>query len=609
MWLLVVLILAPITQGLERKLSYYSNPGCESHNISLSYLKAEGPNDTLHYLWDFTLRPTLFLALTDINTNLYFNCEDFVEGVGKSFNFSKVPKYSFSLTVNKLIEFNDINDTAILTPEIHQVSYDAKNFKWEVTETLTGSKDGKTASLTMTGKDYNTMDKTVSGNFSIQLTAFGYENHDADLPRLLHSPNSTQCRIILQNMKTNSGFNESRYALELILVSSDSRNMSSKIVLKKNLDDENSPGIFSMVDVMTPKAQYQKFSGAFLQWRPIIYVTKSPSISNSSEIVTYNLTNVTDVDDTFANSLAYKFYGDDIGEYLLEQTVVSMGMVQDGFYKKTNYSTWTFLVNYGSPEDEKFSLLVILVMCIGLGLPTILMLLGGGYMCVKRIRRKKDELSLERDTKFAPVKSATSTTLAVTFAFPEVFLLTLSNDLTNQVKTSYEFFLNFCSSEVNLKCNEDYDCSALQNTKCVNGICNCKNDYVPANDKTACLPSMRLTTLCEEDLQCSSVMNKSYCDFLTRQCVCERGYRLDPYRRECIAQSKLHSPCMSTEDCERSEEIKGKVECRPTGVLTNTCECRLGFYERNEVCYSVGSPPLAISLTTLTALLTVKWML
>ncbi|KAK6639182.1 hypothetical protein RUM43_007452 [Polyplax serrata] len=590
-------------------LSYYSNPGCESYNISLSYLKAEGPNDTLHYLWDFTLRPTLFLALTDINTNLYINCEDFVEGVGKSFNFSKVPKYSFSLTVNKLIEFNDINDTAILTPEIHQVSYDAKDFKWEVTETLTGSKDGKTASLTMTGKDYNTMDKTVSGNFSIQLTAFGYENHDADLPRLLHSPNSTQCRIILQNMKTNSGFNESRYALELILVSSDSRNMSSQIVLKKNLDDENSPGIFSMVDVMTPKAQYQKFSGAFLQWRPIIYVTKSPSISNSSEIVTYNLTNVTDVDDTFANSLSYKFYGDDIGEYLLEQTVVSMGMVQDGFYKKTNYSTWTFLVNYGSPEDEKFSLLVILVMCIGLGLPTILMLLGGGYMCVKRIRRKKDELSLER--KFFIGNGG----LGADCLYDEDCLTRNSfckghKICTCKIGYQYDAGSDVCfPREVNLKCNEDYDCSALQNTKCVNGICKCKNDYVPANDKTACLPSMRLTTLCEEDLQCSSVMNKSYCDFLTRQCVCERGYRLDPYRRECIEQSKLHSPCMSTEDCERSEEIKGKVECRPTGVLTNTCECRLGFYERNEVCYSVGSPPLAISLTTLTALLTVKWML
>lgn len=56
----------------------------------------------------------------------------------------------------------------------------------------------------------------------------------------------------------------------------------------------------------------------------------------------------------------------------------------------------TFLVNYGSPLEEKFSLLVILVMCIGLGLPALLVIGGGTFMFAKKIRRNKDELSLER---------------------------------------------------------------------------------------------------------------------------------------------------------------------------------------------------------------------
>lgn len=79
-----------------------------------------------------------------------------------------------------------------------------------------------------------------------QLTAFGFENHDSELPRLLHSPNSTQCKVELENLQSNSGFNQSRFAVKMILISGDSRNSSSKIVMRKNLDDENSPGVFSV---------------------------------------------------------------------------------------------------------------------------------------------------------------------------------------------------------------------------------------------------------------------------------------------------------------------------------------------------------------------------
>lgn len=56
----------------------------------------------------------------------------------------------------------------------------------------------------------------------------------------------------------------------------------------------------------------------------------------------------------------------------------------------------TFLIGYGGPEDEKFSLLIIMVISIGLGLPAVLIFVGGTYMCVRRLRRNKDELCLER---------------------------------------------------------------------------------------------------------------------------------------------------------------------------------------------------------------------
>ena len=97
-----------------------------------------------------------------------------------------------------------------------------------------------------------------------------------------------------------------------------------------------------MVDVMTPGSLNQKRRGAFLQWRPIIYVTKNPSITNSSEIVAYNLANVSpdSDDDDLMDSLPLIYHGDDIKNCLIERIVVSMGSSQDGFYKKTNYTSW-----------------------------------------------------------------------------------------------------------------------------------------------------------------------------------------------------------------------------------------------------------------------------
>lgn len=89
-----------ITFSLQ--LSYTNNPGCESYNFSITYLKAEGPNDTLHYLWDFSRSPTLFLVLTGKNVKLNVNCEDFATGVEHSFNFTQIPKYEFSLIFHKV---------------------------------------------------------------------------------------------------------------------------------------------------------------------------------------------------------------------------------------------------------------------------------------------------------------------------------------------------------------------------------------------------------------------------------------------------------------------------------------------------------------------------
>ena len=56
----------------------------------------------------------------------------------------------------------------------------------------------------------------------------------------------------------------------------------------------------------------------------------------------------------------------------------------------------TFMMGYGTPTDEDFSLLVIFVISIGLGLPALLIVISGIVMAVRRISQKKDDLFLNR---------------------------------------------------------------------------------------------------------------------------------------------------------------------------------------------------------------------
>lgn len=50
----------------------------------------------------------------------------------------------------------------------------------------------------------------------------------------------------------------------------------------------------------------------------------------------------------------------------------------------------------------------------------------------------------------------------------------------------------------------------------------------------------------------------------------------------------LHDPCITTADCEWSDDITGKTECKYSGHLTSTCQCREGFVEYNNMCYYSG---------------------
>lgn len=373
---------------------------CKDTNLTTVHLRADGPNDTLHYLWDFRGNPSVLLALTSPAASLNISWEDFLARRNNSITFSEEPVYTFGVVINKIIEFNDMDDTAVInianitrTNILHP-----KFFQWERKTLL---QNNEIVALDMEGSNYNDVSTNTSrhGTVKFLLKGFCSLDHSKVLPHMLHTENSTQIDIILDQLQTNKSFSNSRFAIELLVVGIGNPDIPMFINPKKSLDDEHTPGIFEVVEVRTPpyKSMYDfRTEGAYLQWRPVSYTATSREAASSTETMQYPPMQVGDHTNAVNNTMLYCYYGDKVDDLLTQSIIVSLGMKGDGFYKRTYYSTWTFLVGYGTPPSEQFSNLVLMIIAIGLGLPLIILIGTAFYICVRKWPKRNTDTYLSQ---------------------------------------------------------------------------------------------------------------------------------------------------------------------------------------------------------------------
>ena len=84
----------------------FINPGCgtkcEDNKNVIIHVKADGPNDTLHHIWDFTKNPIIILALSPLNTELLINWTSFKNYEEGAIKFSAPLLYTFSFMLDKV---------------------------------------------------------------------------------------------------------------------------------------------------------------------------------------------------------------------------------------------------------------------------------------------------------------------------------------------------------------------------------------------------------------------------------------------------------------------------------------------------------------------------
>lgn len=103
------------------------NPNCpksicenenDDENITLIHVQADGDNDTLHYIWDFSNRPpTVLVTLCERNTNVTIVWNERFKDVD-DIHFIPKPKYMMAFLLTK-VSNNFIHMRAIISCVSH----------------------------------------------------------------------------------------------------------------------------------------------------------------------------------------------------------------------------------------------------------------------------------------------------------------------------------------------------------------------------------------------------------------------------------------------------------------------------------------------------------
>uniref|UniRef100_H3CG98 Glycosylated lysosomal membrane protein n=1 Tax=Tetraodon nigroviridis TaxID=99883 RepID=H3CG98_TETNG len=352
----------------QRKLSVQMNPGHPSPpGGDLLHVRAVGENDTLHYLFCSQGAPTLLLVHTNTSSStVKVNWTQFLDR-NISGGLEVEPKasvlYSMAVVFSKLLEYDDVNDTAQPSSSFFP-PYDLQKFTWSHFN-LSGS-----SSLLCGGQT-----AAQRGRFCLQLTVFDVEGRAQAWPRLLHTANSSQVEVRLVGFTPRS--NHSRFLLELLAVGG--AYPPSRVQVHESIDDEYTPSIFR-VSRWVPALSGGSDVPGFFQWKPVSYRQPQPVLEDAEPCRNSEPLPRSSQAAAAASGLLRAFYP----EAQVFGLNMSFGLAGEPFYGSTGFLSWTMLAGVGSPPMDAISLLVVCMMAVGLGIPLVFVLLGSVYVCVRR---------------------------------------------------------------------------------------------------------------------------------------------------------------------------------------------------------------------------------
>lgn len=418
---MVTLQVLTTTSATRTVLTPEVNPGCGKKETDarmdcdepwLIHVTANGKNDSIHHLWGTHGALSFLVVTTALNTTMTVNWTELEVPSKASVTFDKDPVHVFGFSIPNLILFNDVHDTGIFDNSSQRYVVPMTDFTWEVN--MVSNDSDHEVGVSIQTKTFRGTSLPNETKISLQLTAFGEDGRSTLLPHLLTTPDSAQMDMILDHLDLNltsddnelyvederpgdiSGFANARWAMDLVIFSSEEiidGEEGIQLSARKSLDDENTPGVFHLYEVMTSLARNGQ-QGGYMQWRPVSYLSSDRDINVATNPnINSSFTLLKEISQPLKESLSYAVFGDElVGKRTTAKSVVSFGLTNDKFYLANNYTTWTVALGHGTPPDETFSTLVIAVIAVGVSIPVLMFLIGGTVIVSRKCRRSSQPL-------------------------------------------------------------------------------------------------------------------------------------------------------------------------------------------------------------------------
>jgi len=341
---------------------------CDTHQ--LLYVRATDSSSTVHALVSLWDTPAVLMLKTPPDVNVSINWTKLVSSDSTgAIQATGVVTAAYGLSIDQLIEFDDPSDTGDLNSAKNwtNTSLSALRLGAGVPRITTGS---EAVTLELESPGLNETGLGTAGTVALKFLLLSSDRRQDDLPHLLQTGSSAIAGLVLKGLQTDSGYQHPRFGLWLTAVGSQKQHLS----LTKSLDDEFTPGVFKLLSL-------ESGASGFLQWRPVAYTDPDFTIEHSTTAREYNVT----TDQQPPASALLRAYNFDSGAWR-NQLPVTFGLTEDGWYTDSNYAAWSLTVGLGAPPADTLSIMVILLLGIGLGLPTVALLGGGVWIVVRKVR-------------------------------------------------------------------------------------------------------------------------------------------------------------------------------------------------------------------------------
>ncbi|XP_054620249.1 glycosylated lysosomal membrane protein [Dunckerocampus dactyliophorus] len=365
---LIVLLFSAVSvsDASTRKLSVQLNPGAVAPPTGgdLLHVRAEGHNDTLHFLLCSQGAPTLLLVHTnDSSSSVSVNWPLFLSR-NASGSLQVEPASSIlssaALVFSRLLEYNDINNTAEVTSDLFS-PYELHNVSW--------------SRMQLSGASARLCGAVAGGSVCVHLSVFESEGRAEMWPRLLHTANSSQIEVWLDSLSPRAA--RSRFLLELQAVGG--AYALNRVEVHRSIDDEFTPSIFKVSQWLSADDDSSHGQG-FVLWKPVAYRHLLPALEDATPCRHSDPRPLEGEAVAAVSGLVRAFFTKEEA-YGLN---VSFGLAGQPFYNSTKFLSWTALVGVGLAPADTFSPLVLTIMAVGLGTPLVILMMGGVYVGTRR---------------------------------------------------------------------------------------------------------------------------------------------------------------------------------------------------------------------------------